>query len=41
MEPDDFLDADMTAAVEKYERMLRDNDRLYFDSDELEDVVDY
>src|SRR5687767_13242132 len=41
MEPEDFLDADMTAAVEKYERMLRENDILYFDSDELEDVIDF
>ncbi len=42
MEADDFLSSeDMLESVSRYERMLQNNEYVYFDAEVLEDIVDF
>ncbi len=41
MDADDFLDEEVQSNVQRYERMLRNKTREFFEAEALEDICDY
>src|ERR1041384_2075672 len=41
MDPDDFLDEEVMSNVQRYEKMVRNKAKDYFDTDALESIIEY
>jgi hypothetical protein len=41
MDADDFLDEEVQSNVQRYEKMLRNKTREFFEAEALEDICDY